>query len=341
MSTVGLPVGTDGSAGSAPGTVTLGAWRGREVRMAAVLDALDELRRGGLRTATRTTVVNLVVVAADRAEARAALEATRLFGSHHPARTLVLVPRPDDERGGFDADVGLSAGEAEGHSVWFEEVVLVVRGRAASHLDSLIEPLTLADLPTALWWTSGLPSASSRLAAEADVVVVDSRAAAEAGTSLAPLVDLSRRHTTIDLSWIRLLPRRQLFAGLFDRPSLRPFLRDVRSARVVGAPGPRQLLAGWLVDRLGLSRDALSLADAPHAGIRLEASAGGRHGRFELERRDGELVVRARAFVDDEPPHEEAVALPEASLSWSLAQALMRLDRDPLWERALQVAIGL
>lgn len=338
MSTIGLSMEGDGAA---PGTVTLGAWRGREVKMAAVLAALDELRRGGLRTATRTTVVNLVAVAADRAEARTALEATRQFGSHHPARTLVLVPRPDDERGGFDADVGLQGGEAEGHAVWFEEVVLTVRGRAASHLDSLIEPLTLADLPTVVWWTSGLPAPASRLAAEADVVLVDSRAAAEEGASLAGLVELTRRHTVVDLSWARLLPWRQLLAGLFDGPHERPFLAGVRAAEVAGKAGPRRLLGGWLTSRLGLASSAVRLAEARHASVSLAAASAGREGTFGVERRAGERLVRARAVVDGETARTDLLVLPDASLSWSLAQALTRLERDPTWEQALQAALAL
>jgi glucose-6-phosphate dehydrogenase assembly protein OpcA len=321
---------------------TLSAWSEEHVRVADVLRALEELRRPEPMPSTRTSVLTLVVVATRRASAERALAAVGELGGRHPARVLTLLLAPDARPGdrGIDAEIRLLGSEAEGRPVWFEDVELAVRGPAADHLDSLIEPFTIADLPVVVWWVDGLPELDDAMVTAADVVLVDAR---DFGDEQCFETLASLRHTpVIDLSWHRLRPWRELLASLFEGRVARPFLADVRSARVVGRTGPRYLLGGWLVDRLKLPTSEVHLEEAEHVSIEVIArDSAGRRGVFEVTRQSDERTVRARAELQDGPTSEIVVPLPEGGPAWGLADALSRLERDAVYEGALDAAIVL
>jgi glucose-6-phosphate dehydrogenase assembly protein OpcA len=321
----------------------LGHWEGRDVHVPDVLVALERLRRSGERTATRTSVVTLVAVAEDAEAGRAACDAMHVLGGRHPGRTIVLVMDPGAaprEGPWLDAEVHLHPAEAEGVNVWSEDVILSVRGSAQRHLDSVVEPLALPDLPLALWYVSSEPRPGDPLVDAADVVLVDSK---ELGgvTAYPDILQLARRRTVSDLSWVRLTPWRLVLGSLFEGQAYRPFVHGVHAAVVRGKPGPRHLLAGWLISQLDLPRRFLHLEDARHAAVHLAAEHEGRHGEFRADRADGARLVRASASVDGGPHHEELRPLPDTSLAWSLARALSVLDRDPVYEEALAGALEL
>ena len=318
--------------------VTLGSWEGDGVTISEILDALERLRHRSERMATRTSVVSLVAVARDAQETKLACDAMQALGGRHPGRTIVVHALPD-EPAGIDAEVTLTGGSAEGVPIWSEDVILTVRGPAARHLDSLIEPLTLPDLPLACWYIASTPHPEDALAGAAEVVIVDSK---ELGDVVAypDLLPLCRSRTVIDLSWVRLVPWRVLLASLFEGRVYRPFVSGVTHAVVEGKPGPRHLLGGWLASRLGLDHGSIELTDSRHASLALTAEHEGRRGEFVAERRDGERLVRSSARIDQGPSHEELLPLPDTTLSWSVAEALSNLEGDPVFEEALEAALA-
>jgi glucose-6-phosphate dehydrogenase assembly protein OpcA len=323
--------------------VVLTRWESDSVNLGQVMDTLARLRHETARAPTVTSVMTLVVVAVTDADEARAMAAVHILGGHHPARILMVRPDPGGQTGiGSRIFIwGCEPDSAETSRATVDQICLMVRGRAAEHLRSIIEPFTLADVPVLLWYPGRLPDPSAGLLSTASAVIVDSK---EAGgpDELAAIAGLARsRHTLIDLSWIRLTPWRELLAGLFDGPDFRPLLGAIRSARVEGKPGPRHLLAGWLVSRLGLGREALTLTDNAHAAIRLLASTDGVRASVEAARTPGERVVRARAAIEHGPARSTVVTLPDDNLSWSLAQALTHPARDRVWEEALAAALTL
>jgi glucose-6-phosphate dehydrogenase assembly protein OpcA len=318
----------------------LNAWSAEDVRVPDVLAALESLRHHERLPATRTAVMTLVVVGRDRAELERAARAVYELGGRHPARTLVVLEELEGD-GAVDADVRLMGGEAEGHGVWFEHIDLTVGSASVVwHLDSLIEPFALPDLPVVSWFVDFVPAPDDRLLRATDTVLVDARDLGEVGC-FAALADVARKRPVLDLSWIRLRPWRELLAGLFEGPAFRPFLAGVRTASVEGKPGPRALLAGWVADRLELGSSALSVVDAEHASVELRAvDERGRSGSFSVSRPGDERVVVARAVVEGGPSSEAVLPLPPASPAWGLTEALSRLGHDPLYERALRSALA-
>lgn len=317
----------------------LGSWRGEDVRVGQVLEALAGLRRAARRTATRTSVVNLVMVASDAYEAERACDAMHQLETGHPGRTVVLVREPRAPETGLDAEVRLHGAPAGGSGAWSDEVRLWVRGELDAHLYSLVEPLTLPDVPVAVWFLTRVPQPADPVLAAADVVIVDTKEAADQET-LDLLVRLTGRHQLLDLSWIRLGPWRDLVANLFELPPFRPFLTGVRTITVQGKPGPRRLTAGWLASRLGLHSSALRLADARHLLVELECERGGTLGTFTVERPPGQRLVRSRAVVAGMPAYEDRLMLPDDALPWSLGKALTRLEPHASYEPALRAAVS-
>ena len=320
--------------------VSLGTWAATDVRLGQVTDTLADLRRSKARGASRPSVMTLVVDARTEEEIYRAAAAMRALGAHHPARLITLRPNPRADRPGVDARVALWDTATAEHHVTFDEIQLDVKGEATAHLDSIIEPLTLPDVPIVVWYPGTLPSPSELLLGRADTVLVDTKEAGDERT-FAGLVELARNHTVVDLSWERLRPWRELLAALFDGPSYLPFVSVVTSIEVDGKPAPRHLLAGWLVSRLGTPRAAVHLRNAQHVSVCLSSTHDGRTGRFSVIRRADERLVRATVTIEDGPSHSELWPLPDDSLAWSLARALTHLDRDPVWADALAAAVVL
>ena len=322
----------------APGE--LGSWRGEDIRLGEVIDALADLRRGEQRTATRTSVTNLVLVAADEDEVAEGCAAVHRLGRRHPGRNIVLLPRPDAEPAGIDADVLLHGSTADGRAVWSEDVRLEVRGAATGHLHSLVEPLTLPDLPVAVWFVSGVPGHDAPLVRAATTVLVDSEPL-DAG-AMAALARLVRRRVVSDLCWARLRPWRQLLAAQFEVRAARPFVSGVRRIDVEGPASSRLLLGGWLSARLRVDPSAVTLRDGNALGVRLEATAADATATFAVTEGGGAAgpVVRATATVGGVDLREDRLSRPDDPLAWSLGEALTRLGRDRVYGQALQAALG-
>ncbi len=318
-------------------TTTIGSWESDNVTIGQVERALSELRRHEQRAAVRTSVLTLVTVVNSDAEAEAARQIIHDLGVRHPSRTLVIVTVDEpDAPNSTDASVWVHAIEREGRAVCFEEVVLRVRGRARHHLDSVVEPFALPDVPMVVWLPAGLPGPGDPLMQAADRVVVDSRAVAEKGGDiLSRSLTLAKRLPVADLSWMRLEQWRSMLAGLFEGAHYRPFLRAVDRVEVHGNFGPRHLLGGWLLRRLQLPVTRVELGPADHVSVVIHAMADGRVGRFKVCRPGAEREIRSCVDIEDGPCVEQTVRMRHLWPSLALASALTRVGHDEIYEEAL------
>ena len=323
---------------ASPEMTTIGSWECDDVTVAQVESALTELRRHEQRAAVRTSVLTLVAVVGSEEECQGARSIIEDLGARHPSRYLVIVAL-DGEReapNSTDASVWVHAIEREGRAVCFEEVVLRVRGKARHHLDSVVEPFALPDVPMVVWLPAGLPSPGDPLMQAADRVVVDSRAVAEAGGDvLARSATLARRLPVADLSWMRLAQWRSMLAGLFEGARYRPFLQAVDRVEVCSNYGPRYLLGGWLLRRLGLPPSRVELRPADHVSVVIHAVSGGRHGTFTVVRPGAERAIQSCVAIEDGPRVEQTVLMRRQWPSLALASALTRVGHDEIYEEAL------
>jgi len=331
----------------------LGSWSGKGVSIGDVNDALMALRGGEERAATRISTINLVVVATDNGGADRACRAMRKLGRQNPGRTVVVIPHPRSEPS-IDADVHLHTATVDSRQVWWEEVRIVVGGPVCGHLDSLVEPLTLGEMPVTLWYASSIPDPAEPLVGTAGTVVVESPAGevepappgASAGVEgnrgvLSSLVDLAQRRPVADLTWLRLNPWRQMLTHLFDVMAYRPFVHAVQSAEVSGPSGSALLLAGWLADRLGLEASSVARRPAAECAALLTARYEGATGRFSVEGEGDGRLVRALAEVDGGQRRQSTVATDGDPTVAALAEALTRHSHDRVYESAIEAALGV
>jgi glucose-6-phosphate dehydrogenase assembly protein OpcA len=335
---------------SAANITTIGSWDADGVTVAEVERALTDLRSHEQRAAVRTSVLTLVTVVHDQVAAENALDIVYELGPRHPSRTIVLVV---DESGagsgsGLDAAASVHVVEVEGRAVCFEDVVLRVRGPARHHLDSVVEPFALPDLPLVVWLPSQLPAPGDPLLGVADRIVVDSRAVAGKGdrrgenTTVLPRIQaLARRLPVTDLSWTRLAPWRSLLAGLFEGPVYRPFLRGVETVAVSGNYGPRHLLGGWILRRLGLTPERVELSPADHVSIAVTAEHRDRSGVFTVARPGPARAITTSVEIDRGPSVTQTVRMRDQWPALSLAGALTRMGRDEIYCDALEGALRL
>ncbi|MDQ4132620.1 MAG: glucose-6-phosphate dehydrogenase assembly protein OpcA [Actinomycetota bacterium] len=314
---------------------TLGTWESERVTVGQVEAALNGLRRHESRAAVRTSVLTLVAVVDEQEGADTVLGTVTELGARHPSRTVVLVVGEAEAESGLDACASVHLAERAGTTVCFEDVVLNVRGRARFHLDSIVEPFTLPDLPVVVWLPARLPSLGDPLLEAADRIVIDSRAVPERPDLLDVIARLARRLPLTDLSWIRLTPWRNHLAGLFEGGFYRPFLDQVERVEVSGNYGPRHLVGGWLLTRLQLSPEQITLAPADHVSIRIHAVSDGRTGHFTVARTGADRVIESSVDIDDGPSVTQTLYIHRQWPAQSLGQALTRMGYDETYREAV------
>lgn len=318
----------------------LDRWVGEDVSAAEVMAAMTRLRHRHRAAAVQTNVVTLVVVAGSNGLDLASGIVDDL-GNQHPSRTL-LITLADGEGPALSAEVMLKVGRRHSGPVCFDEVRLTVRGRARFHLDSVVEPFSLADLPVVVWLPDDLPSPGDPLLCMVDRVVVDSRAVSQdRPDTLRRIAALGRRLPVADLSWYRLQSWRWMLSGLFEGVGNRAFLGGVEELWVSGNYGPRTLLAGWVASRLALAPSQVHLETARHVTIRLEATSRDRRATFVVSRPSDLRCLESTIEIDDGPSLRQVVPMRHRWPALALASALTAVGPDQAYVEALEAGTSL
>ncbi len=131
--------------------------------------------------AGRTSVLNLVVVARTPELGEQAAATLKMGTGRHPSRTLILVPTDPDGPAWLRADVKAycMTPRADGPETCAEHVYVTAGGDAGRHLEAIVAPLLVHDLPVAVWWPGDPPfgtTVANALVGSADRLVVDGSA---------------------------------------------------------------------------------------------------------------------------------------------------------------------
>src|SRR5918911_3235972 len=179
----------------------------------------------------------------------------RHVGRSHAARTIVCAVEP--ERTTIDAvatiasDVHPKPGE---FALLRETVIVDVGEQHLAHVDTIVDPLVVTDLPTVAWAPHGHQEAGEALLALSQVVLLDSIDEPDMRDALNRALRLLEDVYVVDLAWLRSTPWRERVAATFDPPHLRPDLRTISAVKVRHHPESAVaglLLVGWLPPRLG------------------------------------------------------------------------------------------
>ncbi len=249
-------------------------WSERDTTPAQIEQALRELlkeRRAQGEAYAPARVLNLVVVA-DREWRGEILNRLERVGRYHASRTILCAV--EDGREEIDAWAKVEAEQddlAAGRlAIAREEVVLDIGPRHLEHLDRIVDPLVVTDLPTVVWSPHGHPDAVDALIGLCQVVLVDSIAEPSARRAVERAVALTERAYVVDLAWLRSNPWRERVAATFDPPRWRAELRRIDAVDIRYRPGSEVaavLLLGWLARRLGWAPGPLADGDGGWSGV--------------------------------------------------------------------------
>lgn len=281
------------------------SWTGEDVSIAQIERELARLRsessEEGAQPNLRTSVMTHIAWAPPEWQG-AAEETLSGMAERHPSRTLLLVPRPDEEDG-LDAEVSIRCFPVGNRAVCGEVIELTLRGNRATAPGSIVLPLLISDLPVFCRWR-GRPEWESpefeQLIGIVDRLIVDSTEWPDLPGAYARLTELFSKVVVSDIAWERTERWRSLLASLW------PGVGTVGTIRVHGTPAQAYLLAGWLRSRLGHD-------------VALEID--------ERERIEGiDLDGRPASFPPGDPPNASDV----------LSAQLDRFTRDKIYEDAVR-----
>ena len=220
-------------------------------------------------------VLNLVCVV-DRQWSGEIANRLRRAGSSRPSRTIVC--RVSHGRTKLDAVATISALEPasdEAVPLLRESVIIDMGPHHVVHLDTIIDPLVVTDLPTTVWAPHGHWEAVEALQGLSQTVLLDTAADAVVADSLRRANVLIGNRAVVDLAWLRSAQLRERLASSFDHR--REALHEIAAVEVhhSDASGAAALLlCGWLAAQLGWKVEPL--------GSHAHGRAAGHCGDIEL-----------------------------------------------------------
>lgn len=292
--------------------VTEDLWSETDTTPDAIEAALRELlreRHAANQALAPARVLNLVVVVDRDWKGEIANRLARV-GRYHASRTVLCAV--EDGRRQLDARAVMSYEEPSDGAlgVMTEEVEIDLGPGQLTHLETIIDPVVVAELPTMLWSPHGHDEAVDAVLSMIDVVLYDSDDAEDPPEGFSRAAELQRAAYVVDLAWLRTTPWRERLAASFDPDDRRAALHEISHIAVRHQPGSAasaMLLTGWLSSRLGWS--SLPLTQPDGAGLR--GSGDGPDGSVEIEL---------------QPAQQEAPGLAGVTVGWG-AGCSLSLDR--------------
>lgn len=280
-------------------------------------ETLFRLRKEGETASASGQVLTLVVDTQAEGYERAMAEAQEA-GALHPSRILVAI-RGLDNKAGLNAEIHTSVSATE-------VITLEFSGEVDQHVDSVLLPLLLPELPVVIWWPTQAPAKPQRcdLGSLTTRLIVDSSTADD---PIAALYSFAHTHQpgTTDLAWTRLTRWRALLVAALDQVQA-----EVTGAEVIGPlrSAPSELMAAWLQLQLQLP----VTRPEPHNNY------PGLH-EVRLHTVSGDVVlhrvspIEAVLSLPGQP--DRPVALARRTAQQLLAEELTRLNGDETFDKLM------
>ncbi len=312
----------------------------------ALAEQYDETTSG--RRTVRTSIADLIVLAASAEVADEAAAAISSLPRNSPSRALVCFSDPGASR--IDAETSVFCAvppDGSGPSLVCSELVRIAAPEGGEALSSVILSLLLPNLPVYLVWLDEPAFESTlgrRLRTVASRLVLDSRrwpAGLPAAMPLHRPTGGPMDVVVTDLAWTETQGLREAIARLFDHPEHTPLLAKLERVTISHQPdgaSQAKLLAGWLTSRTKARPRILltdvDVADGPGVIERVELVCAGE--RFCVERDpSGGAVTESPGLP------AQRFTLPEPTLAELFASELELLQADLAFEDAARAASSL
>jgi glucose-6-phosphate dehydrogenase assembly protein OpcA len=279
-------------------------WSEQDTTPDAIEAALRELlrqRHAANPSLVPARVLNLVVIA-DREWKGEISNRLERVGRYRASRMILCTV--EKSRQTLDAVMVMSYDEAPGGTlgIMHEKVEIDIGPEHLPRLDTIVDPVLAAELPTMLWSPHGFMQAVEVLLPMTDVILLDSDDHEQDETGLERAAQLLKEAYVVDLAWLRTTPWRERLAACFDPADRRPALASLEELCIRHHPSSAPsgtLLAGWLASRLHWKPGQLSW----HNGDGAEGELSAPEGR----------TVRVRLV----PAQQQSPGLAGVTVSWS------------------------
>ena len=255
-----------------------------ERELARLLEGPSE-SEGAPQPITRACMSNLIIYSDTPDPLRAIADELASIAERHPSRVLLLTSRAGETSAEIEATVSaVCYAVGGGRQVCSEHVEVSAAPHARRRLPSIVRPLLIGDLPTALWWHSPEPPPLSgepfdALAEMSDRVIYDSVGWPDPVRGVIATSEWAARpHPSVsDLAWLRLAEWRRLIAESLD-PAICPEALEAIS-EVSVEHGPHALpeawlLIGWLAACLGWRAEAGEVKPGVEMSFRFASARG-------------------------------------------------------------------
>jgi glucose-6-phosphate dehydrogenase assembly protein OpcA len=266
-------------------------WSERNTSPDHIEAALRELlreRHASDRQLAPARVLNLVVVL-DREWKGEIANRLEQVGRYHASRTVLCTVEEGREELDATAVMAYDQRTPAGIGVLYEMVEIDMGPSHLAHLDTVIDPVIVSEMPTVLWCPHGHEDAIKALLGMIDVMLLDSDQLLEPADSLSNVAQLLDDAYVVDLAWLRTVPWRERLAASFDPPERLKRLEDLEGFEVRYKPGSTVsalLMAGWLTSRLNWKPKSLQAEDGGRLGG--TAARDGKEITISLEPSDQE-----------------------------------------------------
>jgi glucose-6-phosphate dehydrogenase assembly protein OpcA len=228
--------------------------------MEAALRALLAERHAENESYVPARVLNLVVVVDGEWRGEIANRLERV-GRYHPSRTILCAVEPRRTTLSGRIVASTDGDPRPGVlAVASERVEIRCGPEHLAHLDTIVDPLVVTDLVSAVWSPHGHWEAVDSLRRISQVVLLDSLDEPDAGDAIRRAARYADERYVVDLAWLRSAPWRERVSAAFDPPARRAELRSISAVTVRHRPDSAVsglLFFGWLASRLGWEPGAL------------------------------------------------------------------------------------
>jgi glucose-6-phosphate dehydrogenase assembly protein OpcA len=286
-------------------------WSARDTSPAAIEAALRDLlgrRYQEDRTFVPARVMNLVVIVERGFRGEVENRLARV-GRYHPSRLVIAAV--ETGRTEIDAWATVASEDAvhkPGHiAVGRERIEVDIGPQHLEHLDTIVDPLLVADLTTMVWAPHGHGEGIDALRRLANIVLIDTQDEPAPRDAFERAADLTGSAYVVDLAWLRSTPWRERVAATFDPAPMRRALGSIEKVTVRhrhDSVASGVLFCGWLASRLGWRPEALV-----QRGEQLTGRVRARRGEVGLTLSPEEMGTPGLGGVTIEMSSGEAVSL--------------------------------
>jgi glucose-6-phosphate dehydrogenase assembly protein OpcA len=322
---------------------------------------------------SRVVLLNIIAVCSSEDAATRTAQCLGGVASDHPSRSILIWNCGSDPAASLDVRVSVACQlmGRTGHQVCCEQVFVDARGAPLEKVAGAVLPLTLPDVPLALWLPDGVNVCSEelrRFVSVSDRLLVDTRLQRDAASCFRRILEWHEKGSpvVVDLAWLQLARCRQAVAQQFDPPRWREKLSDVRRVEIAyddaapaSPPADALLMAGWIAARLhwrDLTPSPSGLAFSAAGDRELVILSEKGHGCGRVRRVSFETAGGWVFLIQFEESHVEAtltvleggaeisrdtIHIPDLSDAELLCGALEVSRRDAVYAEACSVAAEL